>query len=320
MIAGLDSSGYRPTDPAVQSARNAGVGIWSGYLATREGVGLGSPWDRNSFDIARKCGATPLAYCSGFDDPEACKKKAADWNVRLCLDVEDGIRKNGPWVQDWLDASGAGLYGNFWVFDGRKAPFYVLTAFVPADPAATWGEHYCPRPAGHCGWQWRGTHDDFGGAVDSSWFDEWFSTGSALARTPPRLVAAGGGEGSMILLSASNGRTHRLIVSHSDRTDAAGNRGGPVVWISIAGGAGGLDAWPGGDGQIGGDGGWIAAGTLAAELWFWTEQQRELLIVQGRGLDGATWQKVVFTDNFAVHEEWHHVNSPAICVPGAPRP
>ena len=41
-----------------------------------------------------------------------------------CLDVEGGIRADGAWVQPWLDASGAGLYGNAPVFSGRRAAFY----------------------------------------------------------------------------------------------------------------------------------------------------------------------------------------------------
>jgi hypothetical protein len=315
MIKGVDSSTYRPTGEAVQSARAADVHVWSGYLSTRDKdeVRLLSPWDRGSFDVARQCGGTPLAYCSGWDDPKKCKEMAADWNVRLCLDVEDGIRGNGDWVQGWLDESGAGLYGNYWVFEGRRAPFYVLTAFPGSDPGDTWGTAYCPRPAGPCGWQWRGSHDEFGGAIDSCWFDDWFGRdGTSVERR-----AVGGGEGSMILLSAPDGRSHRLMVEDRGQKDAAGIRGGPVRWIAVPGGAGGLWGWGGGDGELGGDGGWIAAGTLAAELWFWSDRNRETLIVQGRGLDGATWQKVVFTDDYSTHQAWHPVKSPSICVPGS---
>jgi hypothetical protein len=38
--------------------------------------------------------------------------------------------------------------------------------------------------------------------------------------------------------------------------------------------------------------------------------------VQGRGLNGGTWQKVLFTDDFSTHQDWEQVKSPAVCVPG----
>lgn len=313
MIKGIDSSGYRPTERAVREARSAGVRVWSGYLATRDDVNLGSPWDRASFDLARQCGGTPLAYCSGLDDPRKCRERAADWNVRLCLDVEDQIRRDGDWVQAWLDDSGAGLYGNAPVFRNRRAAFYVLAAYVaPEDPRDTWGTRFCARPSGHCGWQWQGTHGEFGGDIDSCWLDDWFAEGF----TPATSLVAGGGEGAMMLLSAPDGRTHRLVIEDRGERDPEGNHGGPVRWIAVPGGSGGLLSWAGGDGELGGDGGWIAAGTLAAELWFWAERSRELLIVQGRGRNGATWQKAVFTDDFSTHQDWHQVNGPAVCVPG----
>ena len=92
------------------------------------------------------------------------------WNVRLCLDVEGGIRPDGPWVQPWLSASGAGLYGNAPVHGGRTAAFHVLAAYV-ADPQATWSG---AAPGTPCGWQWRGTHSEFGIGVDRGWYDDWF--------------------------------------------------------------------------------------------------------------------------------------------------
>ena len=96
MIAGLDSSFGRPSSGTALKAKAAGVGLWGGYVATKDGVGLASPWDRASFENARLVGATPLAYCSGFDDPAALKLRAEAWNVRLCLDVEGGgLRGDG---------------------------------------------------------------------------------------------------------------------------------------------------------------------------------------------------------------------------------
>src|SRR5262249_16766074 len=125
MIAGLDSSFGRPSAALALQAKASGVSLWSGYLATKAGVRLAAPWTRADFDNARRCGGTPIAFCSGWDDPVACRALAAQWNVRLCLDVEEGIRGDGAWVQPWLDASGAGLYGNAQVHDGRNAVFHV---------------------------------------------------------------------------------------------------------------------------------------------------------------------------------------------------
>lgn len=173
MIAGLDSSFFRPSAATALAAKAAGVRLWSGYLSTRPNVGLASPWDQASFENARLCGLTPIAYCSGNDDPVACKQLAAQWNVRLCLDVENGIRGDGGWVQGWLDAAApCGLYGNAPVFNGRSAAFYVLAGYPGSDPSATWSG---ARPNGPCGWQWMGSHDEFGGGVDRGWFDPWFA-------------------------------------------------------------------------------------------------------------------------------------------------
>jgi hypothetical protein len=140
-------------------------------------VGLYHDWTRAEFEVARQCGSTPIAYCSGWDDPVACKAQAAAWNVLLCLDNEGGIRPDGAWAQPWLDASGAGVYGNAPVHRLRAA-FHVLAAYPSSgDPGgASW--NYTARPAGPCGWQWAGTHTEFGIGVDSTWFDDWFAGGT----------------------------------------------------------------------------------------------------------------------------------------------
>src|SRR5262245_12989111 len=109
MVIGLDSSFSRPTPTIVSQAWAQGVRVWGGYIATQGGVNLASPWDQASFDVVRTLGSTPIAFCSGLDDPVALKQLATSWGVRLCLDVEGGIRADGTWVQGWLDASGAGL-------------------------------------------------------------------------------------------------------------------------------------------------------------------------------------------------------------------
>src|SRR5215472_9466677 len=178
MIAGLDSSTARPTPDIITQAYAAGVRLWSGYLATRPAVGLESPWDLASFDVARLLGSTPIAFCSGWDDPAALRSMAAAFNVRLCLDVESGIRGDGPWVQPWLDASGSGLYGNasvHWEASGpRRAAFHIVSAYFGFDPGAT---YYGPRPPGPVGWQWLGGHLEFGLDVDRGWYDDWFGGG-----------------------------------------------------------------------------------------------------------------------------------------------
>lgn len=143
---------------------------------------------------------------------------------------------------------------------------------------------------------------------------------AAGAKPPPTQISSAGGEGSMLQITGQDGRIHRLIVAEGG-TDDLGNRGGPVHWIVIVGGTGGLDGWQGGDGELPGGGGWVAAGTLAASLWTWPERQRELLIVEGRGPDGAIWRKALFADDFTVEAEWAHAAGPVPAIPGqAPVP
>ena len=173
MIHGLDSS-MPPNAQQVAVAHANGFDLWSGYLASHPAVNLLHPWARADFDIARAAGSTPIAFCSGVDDPVALRALAAAWNVRLCLDVENGIRGDGPWVQAWLDASGAGLYGNAGVHPGRRAAFHVLAAYPGGQPVATWDDALTPRPAGPCAWQSCGTHSLFGVGVDSGYYDDWF--------------------------------------------------------------------------------------------------------------------------------------------------
>lgn len=175
MIKGLDSS-TMPTAAQARAAAAAGIRLWSGYLQTRANVGLYAPWTKAGFDCARLCGSTPIAFCSGWDDPVACKALAAAWGVRLCLDVEGGIRGDGPWVQGWLNASGAGLYGNAPVHN-KIAPFHILAAYPGLDPKATWSG---AGPGTPCGWQFQGTHTEFGVGVDRGWYDDWFQLGEDM--------------------------------------------------------------------------------------------------------------------------------------------
>lgn len=176
MIRALDSA-TPPDQAAAQAARAAGVGGWWGYLATRPGMNLLNIWSQAEFDTVRSVfGSQPVGFCSGWDDPLAVRALADLWGVRPCLDVEAGIRPDGLWVQPWLDASGAGLYGNLGVHSGRTAPFHILSDYPGLDPGDVWlPATGWPRPAGPLGWQWQGSHQEFGLDVDGGWYDDWFA-------------------------------------------------------------------------------------------------------------------------------------------------
>lgn len=185
MIAGLDSSYDAPAASDADAARAAGVGLWNGYLATRAGVGLLAPWTQAAFDNARRCGGTPIAFCSGWDDAAAVRAMAAAWNVRACLDDENGIRPSSSYDrQSWLDASGAGLYGLHAVVNGQlvsvhvglRAAFHVAAWYPGGDPGTTWPAGTW-RPDTPVGWQFQGTHTELGRQVDRGWFDDWFGDG-----------------------------------------------------------------------------------------------------------------------------------------------
>jgi hypothetical protein len=172
VIAALDSSFAAPSADQADAAAAAGVRVWAGYLATRSNVGLAAPWTELAFWNAKRCGGVPLAFASGWDDPAACRQLAAAWGVRLVLDCEDGIRGLGSWSQGWLDVSAGGLYGGAHVH-GLRAALHVIARYPGRDPGATWPADV-PRPAGPVGWQWQGTHTEFGASVDRSWLDDWF--------------------------------------------------------------------------------------------------------------------------------------------------
>jgi hypothetical protein len=174
VIGGLDSSFDAPTAAEADAARAAGVRMWSGYLALPGGGrGLASPWSPAGFANARRCGAPPLAFCSGWDDPGQLRAAAAALGVRLCLDIEENIRDLGDWAQPWLDASGAGVYGRAEVH-ALRAAFHVLAAYPGSDPAATWSGAP-PADGTPTGWQWHGSHGEFGCQVDRGWYDDWFA-------------------------------------------------------------------------------------------------------------------------------------------------
>lgn len=185
MIEGRDSSLVRPSGLSLLAAANAGVKVWGGYIQTKPDVNLAAAWQLADFDEARKLGGVPLAFCSGWDDPAALRTLARQWNVRLCLDVENGIRPDGTWKVRFLDESGAGLYGNRDVHN-VAAPFHVLADYQGIVPTSTWLGGLPPDDNPR-GWQWQGTHSEFGLSVDSLILDDWF--GSA---TPDPIAQFGG--------------------------------------------------------------------------------------------------------------------------------
>lgn len=183
MIYSLDSV-TPPSTSQIAQARALGFSLWAGGFA---GPYIAYDWSDADFQRVLDGGLQTLAYCSGYSEPEQVKARGQRLGIKICLDVEGGIRPDGSWVQTWLGTSGAGLYGNLPVHKGRTAAFHILADYVDTNPGATWlagaGSF---RPAGPCGWQWHGTTSLFGLAVDKANLDDWFaptyhgvSTGSA---------------------------------------------------------------------------------------------------------------------------------------------
>jgi hypothetical protein len=347
MLAALDSSFNRPTLAQAQQAFASGVRAWGGYLVSDSDAavlasrsrgwgmrGLAAPWTLAEFDVLRQAGLTPIGFCSGNDSASAIRAKAYGNGIVPCVDVEPGIREDGPWVRPWVVVAQSGLYGAMSVHyqqgepEGREALFNIMAwYFVPVrDPQATWYDAIDPRPPGPCGWQWWGDHQEFGLSVDRSWLDD-----EVLPVGPGRggagaAISGGGSMGSLVTIADSNGFTHRFTVVRAYNADGTptndpeGNRGGPVHYARISGGPGGIQSFQGGDEEMPGGGGWIAGGTLSGELWPWVDAPggpRELVIVHGRGANAALWMKSFNTDG-TVHSEWSQVGGrPSPCIPGA---
>ena len=174
MPVGLDSA-TPPNAAQVAAAKAAGIAVWSGYLATRGGVKLARPWTEAEFAVVKALPGVPIAFYSGWDDPAKVKALAAAWGVLPCLDVESGIRGDGPWVDGNLAVVGGGLYGGQYVHSNRKAAFHIASLYPTpmVDPKATWPAGWT-RPGAACGWQWWNTHNEFGVGVDRSNLDDWF--------------------------------------------------------------------------------------------------------------------------------------------------
>lgn len=172
MIVGLDSA-TPPTPAQAHAAKAAGIKLWNGYLSEiPQRDGLYRPWSRAEFEAAKLVNPRPIAFTSGWDNPVDMKAIAADYGLLLGLDVERLIRDDGPWVQPWLDASGAGLYGIRSVHVGRRAAFHVAAFYPGSDPRATYPGGW--PGSGPCGWQWLNTHTEFGLGVDRGWYDDVF--------------------------------------------------------------------------------------------------------------------------------------------------
>ena len=108
MIPALDSA-IPPTPAQVAAAKGAGIRMWCVYLATKPNVGLYRAWTDAEIETVRPINPRPIAFCSGRDDPGAIKAAAGRLRLRACVDVEDGIRPDGPWLQPWMDAARAYL-------------------------------------------------------------------------------------------------------------------------------------------------------------------------------------------------------------------
>lgn len=179
MITGLDSSFARPTLAQAQAARAAGVRIWGGYLASMDGLGLATRWSRADFAVVQEAGLRAIGFCSGWDDPVWIRDTAAAWGILVCVDVEPGIRDDGPWIQGWVRTAACGLYGlasvHYWDGEpvGRDAAFNIVADYLAVGCTGETWPSWLPRPA-RCGWQCRGDHQEFGLEVDRGSYDDWF--------------------------------------------------------------------------------------------------------------------------------------------------
>lgn len=291
MIACLDSSFDAPTEAAALAARAAGIRVWAGYLATMPGVGLAAPWTELAFFNARRCGSTPIAFVSGRDDPAAVRRLAAAWRVRACLDVEDGIRPDGPWVPGWLETSGAGLYGLGRVHRARRAAFHIVARYPGSDPGATW-EPQTPRPPGPCGWQWQGTHTEFGHTVDRSWLDDWFDD-----QAEPAQARQGG--------DSVGGFIPYELPADATGTQALGEvyvAGGEARWGVWLGGAGSFESYTGELTSLGSPD--DARDLLEASGTHAVHQGVLRLCVRGVRPDGSRWVAVYDAHSFGQIQPW----------------
>lgn len=242
MIRGLDSSFDRPTPVILAQARAAGVQVWGGYLVSRsdadvlaarnrgEGMfGLAAPWTVAELMDVLDAGLRCIAFCSGWDNPIAVGVKARVNGLLPCLDDEEGIRPVGGWEQAWLDDAQAGHYGGTGAHSTR-ALFQIVADYPGFDPELTWPS-WLPLPAGPVGWQWQGSHQEFGITVDSLWLDDWFAprggaqmgAGSIITIDGLTVAAGVAADGHSVRLVGTTGGLGGLV------SQPALDRAGPLV-------------------------------------------------------------------------------------------
>lgn len=227
MILGLDSR--PPSDAQIAAAKAAGIGLWAGYLGDPgDGISPMHLWPKDRFDAVKAAGMAIFAYVSGAQDPNVIKARGQSIGVKICVDVERFIREDGPWVDGWLAASGAGLYGNGSVHYNssgfRLAAFHVYAGYFGYDPGVPWPD-WLPRDSSPCAWQFQGTHPAFGIAVDSlrceDAFASLFGSGGGTLTKPPR---------RRTIAKMSSGKTINLFVCGQDPKELFQNRWDGAVW------------------------------------------------------------------------------------------
>jgi len=281
---------------------------------------------------ARRVGLRRIAYWFCYPAYNAAAAEAEMARSVVPLLPGDGLMgdfENDPNARPW-PSNGLAWAESFllaWAPAGYDPLWYASPAFIREHGLAGLSPHF---PL--CLAQWGVSTPDTMGLRTLLWqYTDCATTPGvtgycdrsvALADLAPLFIGGApappdsGGEGTMLLLRGSDGRAHRVLVAKGEPKlfEEGQVQGGPVHWIGVTGGTGGLDSWAGGDGELPGGGGWIAAGTLCAMLDPY--QGRERLTVEGVGADGTIQQKTVTTDDYTVVEDWHQVAGPVVAVPG----
>lgn len=273
-LRGGDSSFSAPTAAQAVAMFRAGVRIWGGYLGSRDGLGLAVRWNRMSFWNLQQAGIVCLGFCSGFDDPRWVRETAAAWGIIPVVDVERGIRDDGPWVRPWVREARSGLYGLASVHfesgepPGRDAILSVVARYPGSGcSGAAWDPAAGSRPPGLCGWQCQGSHAEFGLTVDSAFYDD--GVPGLLGVAP---VVQGGND-----MAAA----HRPDNSGTDMFPVRPD-GGVEHWF-----------WASGTSDptlFGSLGGVLVPGSVAA----WWQDGGKTLAVVGQAADGFYWKNVWF--------------------------
>jgi hypothetical protein len=136
---------------------------------------LGGPrivnWPDDAFARVKRAGLTAVGYASGWGDPHLLHDRATRLGVIGCLDVEAGIRGDGPWVGSWLaDAPGFGIYGAQTLMQ-KPAAFHQLAKWS----AGSGSDGGAPGNLGiYDGWQYAGNVGRYGMRVDLAvWRDSF---------------------------------------------------------------------------------------------------------------------------------------------------